>query len=125
MRNATSSSMQDAVSNTRQGIPACGPCRNSGSTCEYTDARSKKTYPREFIQVLEDQLASLEREVAEAKSQDSIKGDHSDHGQKLPAVAASGSKDSQAHPDLIRLEAGGDAHFLGVSSGGYHVHIRY
>lgn len=115
--------MQDcAVSNARQGIPACGPCQNSGSTCEYTDPRSKNTYPREFIQVLEDQLASLEREVAEAKPQDSIKGDHSEHGQKLPAVAASGGKESQAHPDLIRLEAGGDAHFLGVSSGEYNVH---
>ncbi|KAH6962208.1 fungal-specific transcription factor domain-containing protein [Ilyonectria sp. MPI-CAGE-AT-0026] len=99
------------------GIPACCPCQNSGSTCEYTDARSKNTYPREFIQVLEDQLASLEREVAEAKSQDSIKGGHSDHGQKPPAAAASGGKESQAHPDLIRLEVGGDAHFLGVSSG--------
>ncbi|KPM44491.1 hypothetical protein AK830_g1986 [Neonectria ditissima] len=93
------------------GIPACGPCRNSSSTCEYTDPRSKKTYPREFIQVLEDQLASLEREVAEAKKPGSVQGD-------APEQAGSGGKDDgQAHPDLIRLEAGGDAHFLGISSG--------
>ncbi|KAK7408707.1 hypothetical protein QQX98_009123 [Neonectria punicea] len=92
------------------GIPACGPCHNSGSTCEYTDPRSKKTYPREFIQVLEDQLAGLEREVAEAKKRGPVQGD-------APEQVESGGKDSQAHPDLIRLEAGGDAHFLGVSSG--------
>ncbi|KAF7551861.1 hypothetical protein G7Z17_g4691 [Cylindrodendrum hubeiense] len=103
--------------NVRLGIPACGPCQNSSSTCEYTDPRSKNTYPREFIQVLEDQLASLEREFAESKTQDIIQSDSSDHAQKPPAVAASAGKESQAHPDLIRLEAGGDAHFLGVSSG--------
>ncbi|KAH7121885.1 fungal-specific transcription factor domain-containing protein [Dactylonectria estremocensis] len=99
------------------GIPACSPCQNSGSTCEYTDPRSKTTYPREFIQVLEDQLASLEREVAELKNQNSVKGNSSEHGDKLPAAVASSGPDSQAHPDLIRLETGGDAHFLGVSSG--------
>ena len=100
-----------AVDNTRLGIPACGPCHNSGSTCEYTDPRSKNTYPREFIQVLEDQLASLERELAESKKHDSVQGDAPEQ------TVSGGGKDSQAHPDLIRLEAGGDAHFLGVSSG--------
>ncbi|KAK7430644.1 hypothetical protein QQZ08_002686 [Neonectria magnoliae] len=91
-------------------IPARGPCHNSGSTCEYTDPRPKKTYPREFIQVLEDRLAGLEREVAEVKNRGSVQGDALEGSE-------SGGKDSQAHPDLIRLEAGGDARFLGVSSG--------
>ncbi|KAH6876335.1 fungal-specific transcription factor domain-containing protein [Thelonectria olida] len=97
------------------GIPACGPCRNSGSTCEFTDARSKTTYPREFIHVLEDQLASLEKELAELKRQDGV-AIHADDGQRHSSAAPS-SKDNEAHPDLIRLETGGDAHFLGVSSG--------
>ncbi|KAF7558067.1 hypothetical protein G7046_g5870 [Stylonectria norvegica] len=99
------------------GIPACTPCQNSASTCEYTDPRSKTTYPREFIHVLQDQLASLEREVAEHSRQDHGEATEGERSQASPSTGNVGTGDDQVPPDLIRLETGGDAHFLGVSSG--------
>ncbi|CAM1501199.1 Fc.00g103610.m01.CDS01 [Cosmosporella sp. VM-42] len=62
-------------------------------------------------------LASLEREVAECQIQDREDNDQTEQSQPPSKVASSSTTDDQAHPDLIRLENGGDAHFLGVSSG--------
>ena len=67
--------------------------------------------------MLEDQLASLEREVAECKIQDREDSGQTEQSQPSSKAAPSSAVDDQAHPDLIRLDNGGDAHFLGVSSG--------
>ncbi|KAG8354425.1 hypothetical protein FVEN_g7746 [Fusarium venenatum] len=49
-------------------VPACQPCQNSGSICEYTDGRSGKIHLRSFIHELERELMALEMQVHNAEN---------------------------------------------------------
>ncbi|CAK7200455.1 hypothetical protein SEUCBS139899_003150 [Sporothrix eucalyptigena] len=82
------------------GIPSCTPCQRIGAVCEYTDPRSKTAMPRSSIVLLEDELRQLQEEL-----------------QRLQTTSTGERREIRSHPDLIRLEPGEDAHFLGVSSG--------
>ena len=99
------------------GIPACQPCLNSGSICDFTDPVTKVTHPREFISTLEDKLASLEDELQSLRTQAANSGDRLRDVERHSTPSGTTNSSEEAHPDLIQLEAGGDAHFLGVSSG--------
>jgi hypothetical protein len=88
-------------------IPACQPCQNSGSICEYTDGRSGEVHPRSFIHDLESQLLHLERQL-EAVGQT--------EAEESPATSTLRSDDEHAQ-DLIRVGGEGHAHFIGASSG--------
>ncbi|KAK6697872.1 hypothetical protein SNK05_010723 [Fusarium graminearum] len=52
----------------RSEIPACRPCQNSGSTCEYTDGRSGNVHPRSVIHDLERELMNLETQIYDAEN---------------------------------------------------------
>ncbi|KAL1898459.1 hypothetical protein Sste5346_003362 [Sporothrix stenoceras] len=82
------------------GLPSCTPCQRIGAVCEYTDPRSKTAMPRTSILALEEELARLEADLRAQSLSSSSDNTHSPNG-----------------PNLIRLEPGEDAHFLGVSSG--------
>ncbi|CAK7218123.1 hypothetical protein SBRCBS47491_003400 [Sporothrix bragantina] len=88
------------------GLPSCAPCQRIGAVCEYTDPRSKTATPRASILALEDELRQLEEELQRL---------HAAGG--ISSRDAKTARDDRSHPDLIRLEPGEDAHFLGVSSG--------
>ncbi|KAM0213037.1 hypothetical protein ACHAQD_009479 [Fusarium lateritium] len=92
-------------------IPACQPCQNSGSTCEYTDGRSGDVHPRSFIHDLESQLLHLERQLEEVGLAEA---------EESPATSTLRSDDEHAQ-DLIRVGGEGHAHFIGASSGMYLV----
>ncbi|KAK7222809.1 hypothetical protein V2G26_010812 [Clonostachys chloroleuca] len=99
------------------GIPACSQCQSSGSSCDYTDARSKTTHPRTYISDLEDQVSQLEERIR-ALGKDK-KDKAPSNRSRLPSAAAeeSDETDIRERPDFIRLELGDDSHFLGTSSG--------
>lgn len=88
-------------------IPACQPCQNSGSICEYTDGRSGEVHPRSFIHDLESQLLHLERQ---------LEGVGQTEAEESPATSTLRSDDEHAQ-DLIRVGGEGHAHFIGASSG--------
>ncbi|KAG5656749.1 hypothetical protein KAF25_010302 [Fusarium avenaceum] len=92
-------------------IPACQPCQNSGSICEYTDGRSGEVHPRSFIHDLESQLLHLERQLGEVGQTEA---------EESPATSTLRSDDEHAQ-DLIRVGGEGHAHFIGASSGMYLV----
>ncbi|CAG9986913.1 unnamed protein product [Clonostachys byssicola] len=99
------------------GIPACSQCQSSGSSCDYTDARSKTTHPRTYISDLEDQVSQLESRIrALGKGKDD---EAPSNRSRLPSTAAevNAEADDRERPDFIRLELGDDSHFLGTSSG--------
>lgn len=60
--------MQLSTTNIRSEIPACRPCQNSGSTCEYTDGRSGNVHPRSVIHDLERELMNLETQIYDAEN---------------------------------------------------------
>ncbi|KAK9452662.1 fungal-specific transcription factor domain-containing protein [Dipodascopsis uninucleata] len=41
-------------------LPACGPCLKAGKTCQHTDRVKQRTYPRGYIERLEDKIKALE-----------------------------------------------------------------
>ncbi|KAH6954824.1 fungal-specific transcription factor domain-containing protein [Fusarium avenaceum] len=92
-------------------IPACQPCQNSGSICEYTDGRSGEVHPRSFIHDLESQWLHLEHQLEEI-GQTEV--------EESPATSTLRSDDEHAQ-DLIRVDGEGHAHFIGASSGMYLV----
>ncbi|XEV04894.1 hypothetical protein FSHL1_010181 [Fusarium sambucinum] len=49
-------------------IPACQPCQNSGSICEYTDGRSGRVHLRSFIHELERELMGLEAQIHDVEN---------------------------------------------------------
>ncbi|KAF4959056.1 hypothetical protein FGADI_1934 [Fusarium gaditjirri] len=94
-----------------QEIPACQPCQNSGSICDYTDGRSGDVHPRSYIHDLEAKLMRLESQLQEA---DDTTTDVS------PPTSTLRSDDEPAQ-DLIRVGDDGHAHYIGASSGMYLV----
>lgn len=89
-------------------IPACQPCQNSGSICDYTDGRSGDVYPRSYIHDLEAQLIQLESQLREV--------DDAATTEVSPPTSTLRSDDEPAQ-DLIRVGDEGHAHFIGASSG--------
>ncbi|CAK7240557.1 MAG: hypothetical protein STHCBS139747_002000 [Sporothrix thermara] len=102
------------------GLPSCAPCQRIGAVCEYTDPRSKTAAPRASILALEDELRQLEEELQQLQATGGIASRRYDReaqeAQEAREATASG-EDRSSHLDLIRLEPGEDARFLGVSSG--------
>ena len=85
------------------GRPFCTPCGKAGTPCEYVDPRTRDIISREQITRLESKLQELELEYAN-------KGG--------PDTTSPGSASTGRNADFITLgNFGGDAHFLGVSSG--------
>ncbi|KAK4088920.1 transcriptional regulator family: Fungal Specific TF [Purpureocillium lilacinum] len=102
--------------NSRKGIPSCAPCQNTNSICEYTDSRTKQSYPRVYIDELEERVAHLQAKIEQlgrTATEDSQNGTPNE----LSARPGNETSIDRPHPDLVHLEAGGDAHFLGTSSG--------
>ncbi|CCT72573.1 related to purine utilization positive regulator [Fusarium fujikuroi IMI 58289] len=93
-------------------IPACQPCQNSGSICDYTDGRSGDVHPRSYIHDLEAQLMQLESQLREV--------DEAATTEVSPPTSTLRSDDEPAQ-DLIRVGDEGHAHFIGASSGMYLV----
>jgi hypothetical protein len=102
------------------GRPFCSSCKHAGTPCEYTDPLTKRTIAREYISRLEYQLQSLELERSALQ-------DGSETGKLENLEATNKDRSYEENPpnsgtdvqaDLITLgDVGGDAHFLGVSSG--------
>ncbi|KAF4338663.1 purine utilization positive regulator [Fusarium beomiforme] len=92
-------------------IPACQPCQNAGSICDYTDGRSGDVHPRSHIHDLETQLMRLEAQIQEL---DDAEIEVSPHTSTLRS-------DDEHAQDLIRSGDEGHAHYIGASSGMYLV----
>ncbi|KYG13707.1 hypothetical protein FVEG_13960 [Fusarium verticillioides 7600] len=92
-------------------IPACQPCQNAGSTCDYTDGRSGDVHPRSYIHELEAQLMRLESQLQEAD----------DAATEVSPPTSTLRSDEEPAQDLIRVGDEGHAHFIGASSGMYLV----
>ncbi|EPE02454.1 fungal specific transcription factor domain-containing protein [Ophiostoma piceae UAMH 11346] len=97
------------------GIPSCAPCSRFESVCEYTDPRTKSTMPRTAIIALEDELNELKVLLEKAQS-DKQAGKAAHTGQETE-IRDDDKLGKVVNADMIRLEPGEDAHFLGVSSG--------
>src|SRR5687767_4045201 len=99
------------------GIPSCQGCQAAGSICASTDARTRQTVPRSQIVELEHHIHQLEEQL----SQLGIEADPNRDGVRDSNTSSSlsnrNSTEDEHHPDLIRVESGGDGHFLGASSG--------
>jgi Fungal Zn(2)-Cys(6) binuclear cluster domain len=111
------------------GRPLCGPCKVANTPCEFTHASTGQIISRSYVYQLENQLERLEAENNNKARENDER--FSKHANKQPpreivespegAANCDGGVDSKAHADLIVLgEDGGDAHFLGLSSG---IHI--
>ncbi|KAJ4245825.1 hypothetical protein NW762_013949 [Fusarium torreyae] len=92
-------------------IPACRPCQNSGSICEFTDGRSGNVHPRSLIHDLESELLRLERMLEE----------NSDPLVEAPPETPTLLSDEEAPQEFIHEGVDGHAHFIGASSGMYLV----
>lgn len=88
-------------------IPACQPCQNSGSICDYTDGRSGDVHPRSYIHDLEAQLMRLEAQLQEVD----------DATIEVSPPTSTLRSDDEPAQDLIRVGDEGHAHFIGASSG--------
>lgn len=102
-------------------MPACSQCQQSGSVCSYSDPHTKETQARSHISDLENQVARLEAQLGQLQHRKSHDGSAS-----LSAAGSAEPEEQQqpvnaeaelAHPDMIQLESGEDAHYLGASSG--------
>ncbi|KAF5973640.1 purine utilization positive regulator [Fusarium bulbicola] len=92
-------------------MPACQPCQNSGSICDYTDGRSGDVHPRSYIHDLEAQLMRLESQLQEVD----------DTTAEVSPPTSTLRSDDEPPQDLIRVGDEGHAHFIGASSGMYLV----
>ncbi|VUC29508.1 unnamed protein product [Clonostachys rosea] len=99
------------------GIPACGQCQSSGSSCDYTDARSKIAHPRTYISDLEDQVSQLEEKIRELGKGKENEAPSNINRPPSTVIDDNSETDDHERPDFIRLELGDDSHFLGTSSG--------
>lgn len=84
------------------GLPKCGPCQKSASTCEYYDTAKGRRVSRYYIVHLQQRVQKLEAELTELKEQQQKPPDAED-------VLRSGG--------LVRLKDSDETRYLGPSSG--------
>ncbi|KAK0389724.1 hypothetical protein NLU13_3297 [Sarocladium strictum] len=99
------------------GIPSCQGCEAAGSICASTDARTRQTVPRSQIVELEDHIQQLEEKLRQLGIDGETLPDGVREGNRSSSMSGRNSTEDEHHPDLIRVESGGDGHFLGASSG--------
>ncbi|KAK5134940.1 hypothetical protein LTR08_005891 [Meristemomyces frigidus] len=83
------------------GLPRCGPCERTGSTCEYYDSNKAQTVNRNYVVYLQHKVRELEEELDKVENEDGAE----DPEAMMRAAGA------------IRMHDAADSKYLGPSSG--------
>lgn len=83
------------------GLPRCGPCERTNSTCEYWDPTKNQNINRDYVVYLQHKVRTLELELEKVET---------DEGQEDPEAMVRGGAS-------VRLQDADDTRYLGPSSG--------
>ncbi|KAH8168524.1 fungal specific transcription factor domain-containing protein [Sarocladium implicatum] len=100
-------------------IPSCHSCQAAGAICASTDSRTRQTVPRSQIVELEEHIHQLHEQLRQLGVEEDAGPNTTRVGNMSTSLSERDSTEGEHHPDLIRVESGGDGHFLGASSGLY------
>ncbi|KAK3700952.1 hypothetical protein LTR37_015658 [Vermiconidia calcicola] len=82
------------------GLPRCGPCERTSSTCEYYDSNKDRNVNRNYVVYLQHKLRELEEELERVENEDSAE-----------------DPDAMMRAATVRVHEAKESKFLGPSSG--------